>query len=571
MRYLLSQFPSIPRKALKALAQGGIKDTDQFLAKTSLPLERSALAEALLLKVDDVTRWAGLADLVRIKGVSPRMAEMLMGSGVAQSVQTFIEAMRQPDQVAERLSSWAGKKTTAIKSPSPSRLAGLLDEALELHPRLTLVDIAVDGSFRAELLQREKTERAHSRRISFAFSGIVLVAVVVLYGLSQYYLNLHLQEKVIPGDELNRMSIEATKIMIGLNNTSLLLVFAILLAFMAVLFVLYDWLSHLQDAPLALWLFDRPGHRKFYRELKTIELRKQLRGLWLAVGIFAVLAVVLVFYSYILLQDDMEMTDFARAISLPVVIGGVLLGIAASLPVLRFYQKGVRLRDNLESLHRYMIFYLTKVMTLPLMVVLLTQFAMPLAFDLHRNLYREWIVPPVRVELLEMRTQIEIMELESEEDELRRDEILDTLDEEILPGLHKFGVVSSEADTSFEDAYIPAALNMVVWTALTAYLLLFVLPYLILGGWRRGMFYMLLLAVSLNTENILTAYSPTWFMLPADSAGSFLLVAIFILANALLFDWLFSEITREKTVCLCCGSHIETNSRFCNVCGFAQK
>ena len=115
-----------------------------------------------------------------------------------------------------------------------------------------------------------------------------------------------------------------------------------------------------------------------------------------------------------------------------------------------------------------------------------------------------------------------------------------------------------------------AALNMVVWTALTAYLLLFVLPYLILGGWRRGMFYILLLAVGLSTENILTAYSPAWFMLPADSAGSFLLVAFFVLANALLFDWLFSEITREKTVCLCCGSHIEKGSRFCNTCGFAQ-
>ena len=78
---------------------------------------------------------------------------------------------------------------------------------------------------------------------------------------------------------------------------------------------------------------------------------------------------------------------------------------------------------------------------------------------------------------------------------------------------------------------------MVVWTALTAYLLLI-----------------------------------TGLVMPqVDSVGSFLLVAFFVLANALLFDWLFSEITREKTVCLCCGSHIEKGSRFCNTCGFARE
>lgn len=570
MRYKLNQFPSISRQNLGKLAKAGFKDVDALLARTSLPDERKALSNVIEMPEEDLTRCSSMVDLARIKGVSPRMAEMLVESGSARNVQSFIEAMNQPQEVLKKLSSWSAQRKKKVKLPSPGQLSEMREEALELRPRLAFGNAGEGESFRRELIQRANSERIHLRRISFAFSGIVVAAVAILYGLSRYYSASQLREKFIPGDELNRLSVEVAKIMIDLNGSSLLLVFALLLVFMASLFVFYDWLSYLQDAWLALWLFNRPGHRKFYRRLKSIDLQKQVRGLWMAVGIFALLAIVLVILSYILLQIEMGMTDFAQAISWSVIFGGILLGVTASVPVIRFYQKDLRLRENLDSLRRYMVYYLAKVLTLPLMVVLLTQVAMPLAFDLHRQLYLEWIVPPARRELLENRSAIEELKIDSPGQESRRDEILDFINGDILPGLETFGVVDSGRGFSFEELYIPMALNMVVWTALTAYLLLFVVPYLILGGWKRGLFYILLLGIGLNTEKMLTLYSPTWFMLPKSSLGSFFLIAFFVFANALFFDWIYDELTSDKIVCLSCNAYIEKKSRFCEDCGFVQ-
>ena len=126
-------------------------------------------------------------------------------------------------------------------------------------------------------------------------------------------------------------------------------------------------------------------------------------------------------------------------------------------------------------------------------------------------------------------------------------------------------------NTSVMDLILPAALNMVVWIALTAMLLLFVVPYLILGGWWRGLFYIFILWISFFLENWLTVISPTWFRLPHGGVIAWLFASVFIFINALFFDWLFDVGTQRKKVCPACKAELDRESLFCSECGFQQE
>jgi hypothetical protein len=109
-----------------------------------------------------------------------------------------------------------------------------------------------------------------------------------------------------------------------------------------------------------------------------------------------------------------------------------------------------------------------------------------------------------------------------------------------------------------------------VWLALAAVALLFVLPYLVLGGWRRGVFYMLVLAASFFLEDELQRAAPTWFSLRSRSVAALLIVAFAVFANALFFDWVFETSTERTKVCPGCQAQLDEYDMHCSVCGLVQ-
>jgi hypothetical protein len=161
--------------------------------------------------------------------------------------------------------------------------------------------------------------------------------------------------------------------------------------------------------------------------------------------------------------------------------------------------------------------------------------------------------------------------LEDADKENWRDYTISMVDYLILPDLEIQGLVITPDDQSVAEIGLPAALNMVVWIALTAFFLLFVLPYLILGGWGRGIFYIIVLGLSFALENRLTLYAPTWFSLSPNGLSRVLFVAFFVFVNALFFDWLFDTITNRKKACPACKLEMDKVSLYCSQCGFQQE
>jgi hypothetical protein len=182
------------------------------------------------------------------------------------------------------------------------------------------------------------------------------------------------------------------------------------------------------------------------------------------------------------------------------------------------------------------------------------------------------LAPYFHKAILLKRAEIEALQFEDASQQLRQAEVLKSLDEEILLQLNTYMGVMEEDDVRWVlDLAIPVALNIVAWTVISAYLLLFVVPYLILGGWLRGVFYMLILGISFFTENLLSRYAPDWFRLPPNTAGHLLFVAFFVFANAILFDWIFEVATDTSRPCPSCQALLDGNVLFCQHCGLLQK
>ena len=569
MRYKLSQFPSISPQNLLLLRQAGVENSDQLLALLALPKDRDVLARQTGIDIVEINRLAGISDLIRVKGVGLVMADFLVKSGIAGNIQSLIESMSDPECVEQKIHAFRRvHNPTGI--PSINKLKPLVEEASELRPKLLLSAREDGASFRQEIFSRQQKEGAHSRRFGYQVAGILVAAIAILYALTQIYLNNLLNAKSIPGDPLNQLTVEAARVFLQANNISLILVSTLLVTFMLALFLVYDGLSSLLNTWLAVWLFDHPQYRDFYRSVTSIDLAKQVRGMRWATLIFAVLAVVLTLYAWFLMQAQFELDVLAQRIAPLVILGGALIGVSVSLPLFRFYLSNARNNHDPGSIKRYMVYQLAKVLMIPIMVVLLTQVTLPAVFYLHRSAYLNWIVPPAHAKVAGIRVQVANFPVEDPTEIERQDELLSAIDEEDQNLEHQ-GLPITPEDTSLTDLYIPAALNMVAWTALTAYFMLFFLPYLILGGWKRGIFYILILGLSFNLENLLTHYSPTWFSLPPGSAGSTLFIAFFIFANALFFDWLFDALTEKNKPCPSCRTNLPEEALYCSNCGFVQR
>ena len=157
------------------------------------------------------------------------------------------------------------------------------------------------------------------------------------------------------------------------------------------------------------------------------------------------------------------------------------------------------------------------------------------------------------------------LDIQTEEEEFRQIELLNIVDTELInPDVFLFG------SNYREEFGFPILLNLIFWVVIISYLMLFVIPYLAMGGWWKGLFYMFILGLSFFSENVLQKVAPEWFMLSTGSLPSILIIAFFVFANALFFDWLFELGAEKGKVCPSCHTHLDILDNYCSGCGFVQ-
>ncbi|MBI3175735.1 MAG: DUF4332 domain-containing protein [Chloroflexi bacterium] len=580
MRYLLEKFPSISASERQALAALGIADTDQLLAAAALPSRREDLARRGGISFERLTRLAGLSDLVRVKGVGPALAEALVDSGMAGNIQQLIGHASDLPALRQALLDHAEQAGLHPPHVSVAQWGEICAESRELRPRLLLNSQKPDPQFRRDLFAYAWKERKQSLKLNLGIFAAVLVPILLLMIGAWVYVNSLASKPLSPYDDINRLYTAAWLANFFLLERSLLVVAALLMGMVALLTLAYEGVNHLQATWLVLFLFSTPGQREFYQRVNALDLKKQTRALWWMVALLALMALILVGFALGAMFDESALssgtlnnTALLAAFSWVTIPFGVLMGVVASVPVLAFLWKEFPAGSKYDRDHarRYSIYYMLKILMLPVLVVFLSQVIIPFAFSWHTAIVKDRLAPQARAAILETRQELAAVPLTDGEKPLWRDYALSVVDETILTGIDSRALIVTPEDTSAVDLIVPAALNMVVWIALTAILLLFVIPYLILGGWGRGLSYIFILWISFSLENWLTAISPTWFQLPRGGVITGLFVAVFIFINALFFDWLFDVGTQRKKVCPACKTELDRESLFCSECGFQQE
>ena len=106
--------------------------TDELLEAGASPESRAALAEATGIDAARLLRWVNHADLIRIAGVGPELAELLEAAGV-DSVQEL--AQRSAEHLATALAETNEARSLVAQVPSASDTADWIEQAKAL-PRL---------------------------------------------------------------------------------------------------------------------------------------------------------------------------------------------------------------------------------------------------------------------------------------------------------------------------------------------------------------------------------------------------------------------------------------------------
>ncbi len=116
------------------LSEAGISTTEDMLEKAATPAGRQAIEEETGISGKLVLRWANMADLFRIKGVSEEYADLLEAAGVDTVPEL---AQRNPDNLYQTIIETNEEKQLVRGTPGESQVASWISEAKELPRVLT--------------------------------------------------------------------------------------------------------------------------------------------------------------------------------------------------------------------------------------------------------------------------------------------------------------------------------------------------------------------------------------------------------------------------------------------------
>jgi len=116
------------------LSEAGISTTEDLLEKAADPSGRQAIEEETGISGKLVLRWANMADLFRIKGVSEEYADLLEACGVDTVPEL---AQRNPENLYQALIQTNEEKQLTRGTIGESQVVSWVSDAKELPRVLT--------------------------------------------------------------------------------------------------------------------------------------------------------------------------------------------------------------------------------------------------------------------------------------------------------------------------------------------------------------------------------------------------------------------------------------------------
>ncbi|MEM7343732.1 MAG: DUF4332 domain-containing protein [Chloroflexota bacterium] len=114
------------------LAEAGLTDQDELLARGGSPADRKALAETTGISGKLILKWLNRADLARVKGIGEEYADLLEHAGV-DTVPDL--ARRNAANLQAKLAEVNSEKGLVKTTPSETQVSKWVEQAKEL-PRV---------------------------------------------------------------------------------------------------------------------------------------------------------------------------------------------------------------------------------------------------------------------------------------------------------------------------------------------------------------------------------------------------------------------------------------------------
>jgi hypothetical protein len=595
MRYAFSQFGSVEEYIRKQLTAAGIDDTDRFLQQAALPQQRKRLSGQTGISSDELLQLAGLADLVRVKGVGPTTAELMVRSGCLLSVQDLLQALQidpsnpfhesgriigQPQviEAAEHLRSQLKdhRDQAGVKArlPSTRDLTEIGEEAAELRPRLVVSSKTnQEDLFRKRIKREAKDVLKLSLKSDLRNVGWLGLVVLLMMGVLPFLFTTFTIRSSFPiiQGPVDEVRLEVARTLQAYLVNSLATYGGIVFGLIVIALISMTLSSYVVQMPLALLLFSPAPYQKYYTKRMENRHDRDKRTLTIANGIFAVIGLAALLTALLITFGNLQFSLSDTAWLQYLVIGASIIGlcsaVAVSLPTLVFNVRKMQRATTAgqAGFQRALIYDIASIVRAFLILGIFIQFVIPRVFQfgerIENDVWRARTVDHLRTHADDLNE----MEFSGTSEEEARDWLLARID-----GLVDEYSVQTQWLGGFLAVLLPLFMQGIVWTLLTTLLLTFLVPYLVVGGWQRGAFYIFLLVATFFLESAIQRVAPAWLLLEPNSTGATLMVVAAIFANALLIDWLYDTLTEAKMVCPGCYARLDTNVSFCSHCGLVQ-
>ncbi len=114
------------------MEEAGITNVEQLLEQCSTPARKTALAKKLGIPGPQLTEFVNRADLLRLKGVGPEMANLLEEGGI-DSIKEL--RRRTPENLATKLKALNDEKKITHHAPTLQQIQGWIQQADEMYPK----------------------------------------------------------------------------------------------------------------------------------------------------------------------------------------------------------------------------------------------------------------------------------------------------------------------------------------------------------------------------------------------------------------------------------------------------
>ncbi|WP_352422440.1 DUF4332 domain-containing protein [Proteiniphilum sp.] len=134
MAYKIEEIEGIGSVYGEKLRAAGIISPEGLLGKCAAKSGRAALAKDTGINEKLILKWTNHADLFRINGVGPQFSELLEAAGV-DTVKELRN--RKAENLYAKIQEVNEAKKLVRRLPSPDQLAGMIEEAGKIEPKMT--------------------------------------------------------------------------------------------------------------------------------------------------------------------------------------------------------------------------------------------------------------------------------------------------------------------------------------------------------------------------------------------------------------------------------------------------